>query len=108
MTRRRYRYDTEAKAMVEVGSDWTDTPRSTGDLHKFQHDNMRATDGTDISSRTKRREYMKANGLTDMSDYRDEWAKAAKDRADYLSGQKVDPRIRESIGRAEYERSKKR
>jgi hypothetical protein len=37
-------------------------------------------DGTDISTRAKRREYMKANGLVDADDYRGEWAKKAEQR----------------------------
>lgn len=37
-------------------------------------------DGTDISTRAKRREYMKANGLVDADDYRGEWAKAREAR----------------------------
>lgn len=43
-------------------------------------DGLRATDGTDISSRTKWEAYMRERGLTHPNDYRETWAKAAKER----------------------------
>jgi hypothetical protein len=43
-------------------------------------DGLRATDGTDISSRTKWERYMKANGLTLTNDFRETWQRAAKER----------------------------
>jgi len=48
-----------------------------GDRH---YDGMRATDGTDISTRTKHREYMRANGLTTMDDFKGQWQQQAKER----------------------------
>jgi hypothetical protein len=67
--RGRFRWDPERKEMVPLDADWSDAPRSTGDLGKFEYDNLRATDGADISSRKKRREYMKAHGYADPRDY---------------------------------------
>lgn len=49
------------------------------------YDGLRATDGTDISSRTKHREYMKANGLTTVDDFQKTWDKAAQQRAEYYT-----------------------
>lgn len=43
-------------------------------------DGLRATDGTDISSRTKWETYMRANNLSLTNDWRETWAKAAKER----------------------------
>lgn len=54
-----------------------------GDRH---YDGLVASDGTDISTRTKHREYMKRNGLTIADDYKGEWGKAEKDRRDRLGG----------------------
>jgi hypothetical protein len=34
---------------------------------------MQATDGTDISSRAKHREYMRRNNLTTAGDFTDHW-----------------------------------
>lgn len=111
MSRRRYivrRDEAGELQLVEVGGEWTDTPRSTGDLGKFQYDNLRATDGTDISSRTKRRDYMKARGVTDASDFAGEWARAAKEREAYAKAETVRPSMREAVGRAAHEAEKRR
>jgi hypothetical protein len=93
--RGRFRYDPERKECVPLDADWDDAPRSTGDLGKFQYDNLRATDGTDISSRTKRREYMKANGYADPTDF-------APDHAEKVRAQREreqDKQTREVIER---------
>ena len=62
------------------------------------YDGLRASDGTDISSRSKHRDYMKRNGLTTADDYRGEWAKAAQERAALRAG--IDPSRRPDIERA--------
>jgi predicted nucleic acid-binding Zn ribbon protein len=54
-----------------------------GDRH---YDGLRATDGTDISSRSKHREYMRANNLTTADDFSQTWAKQAEQRAAALAG----------------------
>jgi len=48
-----------------------------GDRH---YDGMQATDGTDISSRTKHRRYMKERGLTTVDDFKETWKKEAAER----------------------------
>ena len=48
-----------------------------GDTH---YDGLRSADGYDLSTRTKYRRHMKENGLTLASDYKETWAKAAKER----------------------------
>jgi predicted nucleic acid-binding Zn ribbon protein len=55
-----------------------------GDRH---YDGLRAPDGTDISSRSKHREYMRANNLTTADDFTQTWARAAEQRAATLAGQ---------------------
>ncbi|TXH12206.1 MAG: zinc ribbon domain-containing protein [Hyphomicrobiaceae bacterium] len=67
-----------------------------GDRH---YDGLRAPDGTDISSRTKHREYMARTGLTATSDFKDQWAVAAKERADYRQGTFQDAELREEVAR---------
>lgn len=44
------------------------------------YENTAATDGTDIGSRRKHREYMRANNLTTVDDYKGEFAKAQRER----------------------------
>ena len=72
-----------------------------GDRH---YDGLRAPDGTDISSRTKHREYMKANNLTVMDDFKGTWAKAQKEREAYRTGTHADPELR-SIVKEQVERA---
>jgi hypothetical protein len=55
-----------------------------GDRH---YEGLRATDGTDISTRTKHREYMKRHNLTTIDDFKDTWAQAQKKRDEYRRGE---------------------
>jgi hypothetical protein len=83
VSRRTYRYDAELDAVVEVGADWEGAKRVGGHASEAEvFNNLRATDGTDISSRTKRREYMRATGTTDASDYSQSWKKQQAQRAE--------------------------
>lgn len=88
--RRRYRYDPESGEMVEITPDYQSPPRKGalnhmggmwGDRH---YDGLRATDGADISSRKRHREYMKRHGLTTADDFRQTWAEAKKKREHYM------------------------
>jgi len=63
--------------------------------------NLKATDGTPIDSRAKHREYMRANGLTTMDDFKDTWQGAEKQREAVFKGQ--DPHRRREVERAIYE-----
>jgi len=82
--RRRFRYSAELDKMFEVTDDYISPGPIVHDDRQFQ--GLRATDGTDISSRTKQREYMKRNDLVPMEEFKGEWSKAAKARADYFQG----------------------
>lgn len=82
MTRRRWIQDRHTGELIEVTPDYrpelrTDSGALWGDR---SYDGMRATDGTDISSRSKHRDYMRANNLTTMDDYKDTWSKAQAQR----------------------------
>jgi len=85
---------------IEVTEDHELTPRGTwvyGDRH---YDGLQTTDGVDISTRTKHREYMKTHGLTTMDDFKNEWSKAAERRAEYFTGKGGGAVTRDDIGRA--------
>jgi putative FmdB family regulatory protein len=73
-----------------------------GDRH---YDGLRAPDGTDISSRTKHREYMKRHGLTTMDDFKGPWKDALKDRENFRTGKKRDKELRETIARELHRRT---
>ena len=69
------------------------------------YEGAKATDGTDIGSRRKHREYMHANNLTTADDFTETWKKAEQRRA----AERADPSVdagnrerREQIGRAAY------
>lgn len=68
-----------------------------GDRH---YDGLRATDGTDISTRSKHREYMKRNGLTTVDDFKGVWAEAEKRRTEYRTTGKGGAVTRDDIARA--------
>lgn len=90
MTRKRYRYDPESGEMVELMNNLQASGKKGalnhmgglwGDRH---YDGLRATDGEDISSRKKHREYMRRNGLTTADDFKETWARAKKEREHYM------------------------
>lgn len=100
MARRRY-VQLPSGQLVEVTPDYQPTPRNSDSVlwNDRHYDNLRATDGTDISSRAKHREYMKINGLTTVDDFKETWAKAAKEREDYFAGRRGSV-TKEDIARA--------
>jgi len=80
--RRVYIYDKQLKKIVEV------TPRKRTRKNNIMvsdnhYEGLRATDGTDISTRKKHRDYMKQHGLTTVDDYKDSWAKKKTERENY-------------------------
>lgn len=91
MTRRRYRQLPDL-SLVEISDDdcgSVDTRRTDAALWSDRHyENLSTTDGVDISSRTKHRQYMKANGLTTFDDYKGEFQKREAERQAYRSGER--------------------
>ena len=87
MTRRRWIQDRHTGEMIEVTPDYQPEMRAdSGALWGDRsYDGLRADDGTDISTRTKHREYMAAKGLTTIDDYKDSWAKAKESRERYYT-----------------------
>ena len=87
MTRRRWIQDRNTGELIEVTADHqsemrTDSGALWGDR---SYDGMKAPDGTDISTRTKHRDYMKATGLTTIDDFKDTWAQAKASRERYYT-----------------------
>lgn len=73
------------------------------------YENTCTDTGVDIGSREKHREYMRVHGLTNPSDYTESWAKAEAERAKIRNGEPImDRERRETIGKLEYEISKRR
>lgn len=106
--RGRFVWSDEAQAMVEVGADWEPTDAEKMPVFTDRYmENDRAVDGTDISNRTRRRNYMKARGLADANDFTQHIEKKEKERAAFLAGKDHDPTLHNTIGRALYEARKK-
>lgn len=86
MARRRWIQMSEPPyELIEITEDYSAPARADSALWGDRsYEGMRAPDGTDISSRTKHREYMKAKGVTTMDDFKDTWAKAKVDRESYM------------------------
>ena len=111
MTRRMWAYTSGGRPLpepVEVGEGFVqpDSERS-GSLFMVDRfmEGDRATDGTDIGSRTKRRDYMRANGLADAGDFKEHWAKAEAQR---FSAKQDRPQRVEAIRKAMYDMQKGR
>ena len=102
-------YPADGSPPFEVGEEWEPTLPGIAltPTEGLTYSNLRATDGTDISSRTKHRNYMKANGLALVSDYTESWKKAEKLREEKKSGRADSKQRREIIGRALYEQRRK-
>lgn len=71
--------------------------RVVGDSH---YDGLRATDGTDISTRAKHRAYMKAHNLTTMDDFSSSFDQAMKRKAEYVTQGKGGAVRRQDVERA--------
>jgi len=89
---------------VEVTDDYIPPIRTITDAALWNdrsYDGLAATDGTPINSRTKHREYMKANGLTTADDFKNTWAESRKQRDAYFTGQSGSGAVRrEDVARA--------
>ena len=111
MTRRRYIQDPATLEMIEVTPDFIapqrESARNRGALWNDRHyDGVQATDGTDISSRSKHREYMRRNNLTTTDDFKETWAKAQTERERfYTQGGSIK---RSDIERAMYQINNRR
>jgi hypothetical protein len=89
---------------IWVSEDWANPGHETGRRSDAEiYNNLRATDGTPIDSRTKHRNYMKANGLAMTEDFKEHFKKAEKRREEVLSGNADSKERREVIGRALHE-----
>lgn len=111
MARRRFVFDRERFELVEVSPDYIQPAKNADHVlwNDREYDGLKATDGTDISSRTKHREYMRQNNLTTIDDYTEHFKKCAEKRAAYFQGQPGTGAIsKQDIARAIHELENKR
>ena len=95
------------RRFVRINDVLTEVPldfRSGDEIHRVaiisdrHYSGLRATDGSDISTRTKHRAYMKRNGLTTVDDFKETWRKAEVQRINEKRG--VDPSRKYDVARA--------
>ena len=101
MAKRRWRQMPD-NTLVEIDLDGPTELRTNTDAALWGdrgYDGMRTTDGVDISSRTKHRQYMKAHGLATYDDFKGEFERREAERAAYRSGKTG------SVNRADIERA---
>lgn len=101
MTRKTYVYDPEVGKMVEGRS----PPRVgwngiMGDLPDF----VSPIDGKVVNGRAGLREHNRQHDVTNPSDFKETWAKAAKERETIATGQNDKRARREAIERALYQK----
>lgn len=82
--RRRFLYRANAEGVVEaveVSSDYQrHEERQPLYTDRYMEGTVSPVDGSDIGSRAKRREHMRAHGLVDADDFKGEWDKKAAER----------------------------
>ncbi len=96
--------------LVEMGADWTGAPlRAQTPTEELLYGGVRATDGADISSKRKLREYFHRTGFTHASDFTQQWeCQAAEREKARTPGSGYGSRERrETIGRVAYELERK-
>jgi hypothetical protein len=103
MSRKRYAYTMGGVPLAEPVEVSEDYRGGDGRMPLFGDGfmaNDTAPDGTDISSRAKRREWMSANGVTEASDYATTNERHAKRRTEYFQGRHTNAQMGEAIARA--------
>lgn len=102
MARRRWVQDRHTGEMVEIGEETgfaePTGPIIMGDIEPF----ISTVDKTYIGSRSTLREHNKKNDVTHISDFKETWAKAQKQREAYRKGEFVSKSMRESLEREIY------
>jgi hypothetical protein len=81
--RKRFRWSSEKQALVPIEEHRSDDHTMImPDIEEF----VSPVDGSVISSRSRLREHNRKYGVTNTSDYKEEWKKRAQDRADVFTG----------------------
>jgi hypothetical protein len=111
MARKRYAYrlneETGLAEAVEVDLDYRPPARVEISMDRH-YENTAMTDGTDVGSRRKYNEYLKRTGMAPADDFKETWAKAAKEREAIAQGGHDSAERRDQIGRTIYQLEKGR
>lgn len=104
--RRRYVWDPELGQCVEVTPEYVGQRRDEGRRSEEEvYGHVQATDGTDLSTRARHRNYMRDNNLTVASDFTKTWERSAVEMKKVVTpGSGHDSRERrEQLGRLNYQ-----
>jgi len=111
MARRRWIQQPDG-SLLEVTPDYEPRGREArytnplaGDRH---YDGLRATDGADISTRSKHRTYMRDHNLTTVDDFQASWDKLKAQREEHYTSGGDHAARREAVERALHENLKRR
>lgn len=99
---RRFRWDPELKKLVPAGGMTEAQAQHAAVMVGRFYENQHALDPqkTDIGSRRKHREYMKANGLTIATDFTEQWKKDSLEKERIRKGEHDRKERREQVDRA--------
>lgn len=93
-----YRWDKDLGRLVELTYEEPEVRTQISVDRNYE--GLKATDGTDIGSRRRWREYAKQNGLTHVSDFTDHWKKKAEERDRMRRGDWGQAERREAVAAA--------
>jgi hypothetical protein len=113
MSRRRYVYrpnpETGEVESVEVTPDYQRHDERQPVFTDRYMEGVRAPDGTDIGCRWKRNEYMRREGVADLSDFTNTLKQTQERREAWRAGRaEVSRELVEEVGRAAYEARRRR
>jgi hypothetical protein len=111
MSRRRYVWSTDENRLVEVTPEYVGQRRDEGRRSEEEiYGHTTATDGTDLSTRARHRNYMREKGLTVAADFTQTWEKAAVSMKKAVTpGSGFDSKERrEQLGRLNYQMRQRR
>ena len=92
---------------IEIGAEWTDAPKSTGDLGKFEYGQLMTDGKTYVKDASDYRKYLKETGLVPSQEFKGQWAEAEKKRdAIKNSESRSTAERRDRLGRELYRRVK--
>lgn len=96
---RRFVQDPVTLDLIEVDADFIPLPRRNGDAALWNDRAYQDCGDARFHSRTSHREFMRANGLTTIDDFRAHFAKSAETRKKFFT-EGYDPSRRRDVERA--------
>lgn len=92
-------YPSDGTEPYEVSEEWENPAiaRAQTTTEQIVHGSNVTQDGTDISTRKKRKEWMERTGTADFSDFKEHLPKKAKERAEFYTSGQNRKRVTEAV-----------